>query len=615
MPGAKVTDKTIRVALAKVYPKEIWYFLASFIIFLSLVHFASLLLARLTRRPAPSSLTSVVDPEGGSAPSSPRRATNSLRKAPTALVNAWRILAFRCTVQIGKSYSLCFADLFATCGYILVLFVFALVRTTDLEGVKFDWSFYSNRAGTLAASQFPLITVLGTKNNVLTLLTGISYEKMNNLHRMSARVLLVLLWLHAGSKLAVPGGITPDEIGTTWLNLGYVSVFAFSALVLVSLRPVRAVAYEFFFYMHFILAFLILLGAYYHTVNFNFQQYVWPSFLVWGLDRFIRLIRVVVFKLSPHLSSASDPSVTARADLLAPDLVRLRVPRPPGFSWSPGQLSYIIMPGVSRLPFEAHPFSIASVHDGAMDGGNGEKGGEHWKEVVFLINAQSGFTKRLAHAAQSGEAKVNVLLDGPYGCSPDLDGSDTVVLVAGGTGISYTLPLLLSVAKKGRARRVLFIWSIRDSSHLRWVSPAIIKALSLAPASMSISVSIHITRLGIESPPNPLDIGSSPMARSEESLDTRVGSSWSIEKAEAEKTVDLLHLRAVQVSYGRPDFQRLVHTELEGAEGHTSVCVCGSQSIAKNVRSSLRVNPFAGPNSVLKGAPSVTLHVEAFGYA
>ncbi|EPQ54152.1 hypothetical protein GLOTRDRAFT_44599 [Gloeophyllum trabeum ATCC 11539] len=559
MPGAKVTDKTIRVALAKVYPKEIWYFLASFIIFLSLVHFASLLLARLTRRPAPSSLTSVVDPEGG---------------------------------------------------------------TTDLEGVKFDWSFYSNRAGTLAASQFPLITVLGTKNNVLTLLTGISYEKMNNLHRMSARVLLVLLWLHAGSKVSValsclppiialiypptniPCSITPDEIGTTWLNLGYVSVFAFSALVLVSLRPVRAVAYEFFFYMHFILAFLILLGAYYHTVNFNFQQYVWPSFLVWGLDRFIRLIRVVVFKLSPHLSSASDPSVTARADLLAPDLVRLRVPRPPGFSWSPGQLSYIIMPGVSRLPFEAHPFSIASVHDGAMDGGNGEKGGEHWKEVVFLINAQSGFTKRLAHAAQSGEAKVNVLLDGPYGCSPDLDGSDTVVLVAGGTGISYTLPLLLSVAKKGRARRVLFIWSIRDSSHLRWVSPAIIKALSLAPASMSISVSIHITRLGIESPPNPLDIGSSPMARSEESLDTR-----------AEKTVDLLHLRAVQVSYGRPDFQRLVHTELEGAEGHTSVCVCGSQSIAKNVRSSLRVNPFAGPNSVLKGAPSVTLHVEAFGYA
>ncbi|TFK47728.1 hypothetical protein OE88DRAFT_1705322 [Heliocybe sulcata] len=627
MPGAtKVTDKTIRVALAKTYPKEIWYFVASFIFLLSLVRVISFVLQRLHRRRAPSSQTGGSygsDPELAS-PTSLSRGTTSLRRIPTAAANAWRVIAFRSTLQIGKSYSICLADMFVTFAYILVLFVWALVNTTDLEGVKFDWSFYSNRAGTLAASQFPLITVLGTKNNVLTLLTGISYEKMNNLHRMSARVLLVLLWLHAGSKLAVADGIDADEIGTTWLNLGYVSVFAFSLLAIVSLRPIRAVAYEFFFYMHFALAFVVLLGAVYHTANFNFQQYVWPSFLVWGLDRFIRLLRVIIYAVSPRLirsKSTESQESSARADMLAPDLVRLRVPRPPGFCWSPGQLSYIIVPSVSTLPIEAHPFSIASIHDADLAGESGseEKGKEHWNDVVFLISARTGFTKRLADkVSQKGESAMTVLLDGPYGSSPDLDSSDTVVLIAGGTGISYTLPLLLSLAKNGRCRRVHFIWSIRDSSHLRWVSPAIVKALSLAPGSMSISVSIYITASSTSSIDLPaqvnvnLNLGGMP-ARSTESLDTGHSEPFDLEKTST--GVDLFDLRAVQVSYSRPAFDRLIHSELYGASGHTSVCVCGSQGIARAVRSSLRVNPFAGPNSILKGAPSITLHVESFGYA
>ncbi|KZT21993.1 hypothetical protein NEOLEDRAFT_1164338 [Neolentinus lepideus HHB14362 ss-1] len=601
MPGAtKVTDRTIRNALAGLYPKEIWYFISSFIFLLSVVH----LLA---------------------SPASSKRGTTSLRRIPAAVVNAWRIIAFRSTLQIGKSYSICLADMFVIFVYILVLFVWALVNTTDLEGVKFDWTFYSNRAGTLAASQFPLITVLGTKNNVLTLLTGISYEKMNNLHRMSARVLLVLLWLHAGSKLVMPKGIDADQVGTFWLNIGYASVFAFSLLALVSIRPVRAVAYEFFFYMHFALAFVVLLGGVYHTANFNYSHYVWPSFLVWGLDRFIRLLRVIIYAVSPHLTRAKSTTdqtteVSARADMLSPDLVRLRVPRPPGFSWSPGQLSYIIVPSISRLPFEAHPFSIASIHDAELEteSHSAEKGKEHWSDIVFLISARKGFTRRLADKlSQKGESTMKVLLDGPYGSSPDLDSSDTVVLIAGGTGISYTLPLLLSLAKKGRCRRVHFIWSVRDSNHLRWVSPTIVKALSLAPTSMSISISIYVTASSIIDLPKHsnfanIDLNSMP-AESTESLNTGHGTSLTLEKTAT--GVDLFDLRAVQVLFTRPKFDKLIHSEMEGADGHTSVCVCGSQGIARAVRSSVRVNPFAGPNSILKGAPSVTLHVESFGYA
>ena len=110
------------------------------------------------------------------------------------------------------------------------------------------------------------------------------------------------------------------------------------------------------------------------------------------------------------------------------------------------------MPGVSTIPFEAHPFTIASIDTtGKETQGevasvtNGESFIEiepYWKELVFFINVHGGFTKKLSDAAQKGE-KVKVFVDGPYGKSPDLTDYDTSVLIAGGSGVSFTLPLFL----------------------------------------------------------------------------------------------------------------------------------------------------------------------------
>jgi predicted ferric reductase len=112
------------------------------------------------------------------------------------------------------------------------------------------------------------------------------------------------------------------------------------------------------------------------------------------------------------------------------------------------------MPGVSTIPFEAHPFTIASL-DKARDETQGDNTPiieekealaevqPHWKELVFFINVHRGFTRRLRDVANKcGKAKV--FLDGPYGNSPDLAGYDTSVLIAGGSGVSFTLPLLLN---------------------------------------------------------------------------------------------------------------------------------------------------------------------------
>ena len=115
-------------------------------------------------------------------------------------------------------------------------------------------------------------------------------------------------------------------------------------------------------------------------------------------------------------------------------------------NWTAGQHAYIILPSVSTLPIEAHPFTIASIpHSINGDGLEDEESSE--KEVVFLIRGYSGFTGRLReHASvKSKPASVPAYIDGPYGIPPDLKSYSTCILIAGGSGISYTLPLLYDI--------------------------------------------------------------------------------------------------------------------------------------------------------------------------
>lgn len=62
-------------------------------------------------------------------------------------------------------------------------------------------------------------------------------------------------------------------------------------------------------------------------------------------------------------------------------------------------VAYLILPSMSSLPFEAHPFTTASVNFNlfADDTNKSKVSGataSDWKELVFLINVRSGFTKR-----------------------------------------------------------------------------------------------------------------------------------------------------------------------------------------------------------------------------
>ncbi|KIK57839.1 hypothetical protein GYMLUDRAFT_46056 [Collybiopsis luxurians FD-317 M1] len=606
-------DKTIRILRANEYPHEIWFFLACLIALVALFRFLSFISSKvLDRRLLQRELETDCS----------RSKKLRFRNLPLAVINFYRVVAFRLTLNFN-SFSLNLAEMVLTMMYIAALFTWTLINTTDVSGTKFDVNYWSNRAGVLIASQLPLITALGTKNNLISFITGVSYEKLNNLHRMVARVVFVLVWTHAGSKIYP--GLLQEDLDQTWLRCGLLAASSFSSLCIISIRPVRARAYEFFFYAHVILVLLILVGAYVHTREFDYETYIWPSFIVWGADRTIRVLKLILFNYS-YFGIGSGGTLDASIELLTPGCVRLTLKKPSLFRWSPGQFAYLIVPDVSTLPFECHPFTIAS-HDSLLDSGlsssDSTQAGQSpkLKELTFLINVRDGFTKRLADLA-TRRGSVKVLLDGPYGQTHDLDLYNTIVFIAGGTGVSHTLPLLLDTIKRVRdgksvCQRVTFIWCIRDYSNIQWISDILVSGITLAPDSMKIHIRVYVT--GTFDPRRSLTDLHKLGAESASSAESMLVQTPTSEKVEnlttSASSLDVIAgLPSVMISQGRPLLADQLKEEADASRGAMWVTVCGSQSIASAVRKGLQF-PVAGPFATLRKGVDVALHVESFGYA
>ena len=170
LTGNPVLDGLLSNARILSYPKQVLYLIASFIALISLCHFLSMLYNFITRNRV----------HGWK-----ERAAVSLTRVPVAVVDFIRTLAFRWTISVGSSYELNFAEVGLTLAYIAVLFTWTFVnsmllsffflkislhsnRATATTGLKVDPHYYADRAGTIAASQLPIMTALGMRNNLFS---------------------------------------------------------------------------------------------------------------------------------------------------------------------------------------------------------------------------------------------------------------------------------------------------------------------------------------------------------------------------------------------------------------------------------------------------------------
>jgi ferric-chelate reductase len=162
------------------------------------------------------------------------------------------------------------------------------------------------------------------------------------------------------------------------------------------------------------------------------------TMILWGLDGFIRLVRLATLNfgyLNPWSSQNSKNKLDAVVEVLSPRFIRVSFRRSRHFHWRPGQIAYLSFPSISTLPFETHPFTISTID-------TDEYSESSDSTLVFLVRVQRGFTQKLLKEASS-DTTYKVFLNGPYGSPPILMGYQTVMLIAGSFLLSLHLAVLI----------------------------------------------------------------------------------------------------------------------------------------------------------------------------
>lgn len=577
------------------YPSYLWGAVGAFIALVSFQRLVCLVMAYRTKRSTRSGSDGPPDdgnekggaqshgPPGSNRPLQPR----ALRHFPSAALSYAQLLFFRVRLPFYRLHRMNVAEMTVSLAYLAALLIWSFIHSRDLT-VRY----WANRTAHLAASQTPLIVALAGKNNIVTLLTGIGYEKLNVLHRAAARSTLILIWAHVFGrwKLGLWGRFSLDELD---MQFGVVSMVAFTLATLLSFRPIRNMAREAFLVIHIVLVAMYLIFGLFHAPKVKYR--FWPALAIWALDRLLRCMRLIVLNrlwmsIFPGKSRLED----ATLERVSSDTVRLTVRR--DFTWSSGQHAYILAPSIAKLSFESHPFTIASTCTKSAD--TKDSG---YRELVFIIRGRDGFTKKLLEASETRRS-IPVAIDGPYGAPPTLSHYSSCIFLAGGSGVSYTLPLLLGLVSQVRlgeavAQRILFAWMIRDRSHFDWVSSLLYEVIEACPPTLQLNIDIYVTKQVLKLPivDEAAEIESRPSI-TEKSVASSSG------------------FHVVKFLSGRPNLALLFKEELSSAHGRVSVNVCGPSTLSDAVRDALTTCDAAKPSAVLRGVPRTTLHVETFGW-
>ncbi|KAF2749080.1 ferric-chelate reductase [Sporormia fimetaria CBS 119925] len=368
-----------------------------------------------------------------------------------------------------------------------------------------------HRWGHVTIAQLPLIFLLAGKNNLIGYLVGISHERLNWIHRWCARCMLLTATLHMGYFFA--DWAPYDYIGTqieinpiVWKGLAAWVVLAW--IVFSSMSPIRGWCYEFFVVQHLVSFALLIAFIYIHTPAEN-HVYIWIPVGFFFFDRASRGLRLLYANLSLFHSKQNpgqDSGLWAcKAEFipLAHDTTRVVINNPP-IKWAPGQ--HVFLSCHSVVPLQSHPFTVASIPaDGKME---------------FLIKSESGGTKRFFRHAQKvqglpqGSPKAAlraVTVEGPYGCIRPLRQFDSIILLAGSTGATFTVPLLRDIlqawkegAEAGKhisavTRHARFVWAVKSRGQLEFFAEQLsavcseFDALQERLRDIKLEISIYVT--------------------------------------------------------------------------------------------------------------------------
>jgi len=527
---------------------------------------------------------------------------------------------------------------------ILIMLWSNVILTPASSIYAYKWEIVGFRAAWVSVAQLPLIYCLSCKINVVSLITGISYERLNWLHRWVARTIfltVIVHWSFFFQEWKIADFVDYELSMMPMVKYGFGAWGVIGWMVLSSFGFFRAAGYEFFVFQHLASAGVLLWLLYVHVPSYAAYN-IWLAIGFVAFDRGGRLVWIIGRNLHLFVRTRKlfgdgrhGLGYMAHVTCLPGGFLGVTI-KDVDFSWTSGQHIYISIPSIGFVEF--HPFTIAN-----------EPNDTGTRSINLYIKAHSGFTRRLERKAQGSAAGklLRIFISGPWGVPPSVEAFETVILIGASSGASFTVPIFQSLARAPFCvRRIYFHWIVRDPQQRIWFSEAIKSAISDAcDHGVEVFANLHITGLEepFDSPVTSIDSSSLRMEggdgclcctrHSNNDAQVEMNSSKTDEEKQALqeevtshddsnsgsspssiKACLCSHTAVTMTAAGRPSFDSLIRKPVEAAYGETAILGCGGQSFSADLRS--YVTRLSDERAVHKGtgAQGLFLFTESFGW-
>jgi len=429
-----------------------------------------------------------------------------------------------------------------------------------------DYLHLTKRFGIIGASQLPLHYLLAIKSpySPAQFLTRTSHEELNAAHQILGRIIHFYFILHTALYLNffVLAGVLGKRIKDRDVIIGILASILWALVGTTALSFLRKWNYRVFYGTHVVLATALLPLLYFHV--HHIRIYIWETLAVYILHSSLRYINSRTYSASVSII----PDTT---------LIEVSVSVPKATSWKPGQHVYLQVPSHPSTPADVlrtirqtirmhtNPFSIANIP--ARDG-----------RLQLVARIMSGNTAQLADIARYAaekEMQISLTVEGPYGAAshlPDFARFESVLLVAGGVGATFCLPVwksILSREQGSEKAKVRFVWAVRKLAETEW-------AFEGDDTERRRSAEIYVTG------------GQRGGFADTERSGSEINDEIEFEEREHLMSHDDADADAVgsdtSVKHGRPDLANVVDQSFASSSGSIAVLMCGPSAMSRKLR-------------------------------
>jgi NAD(P)H-flavin reductase len=400
------------------------------------------------------------------------------------------------------------------------------------------------------------------------------------------KIIQYLLTLHAAFYLNFFNqvNVLAKRINDQDVTLGFVCITIITITSTAAIATIKKWNYRLFYMIHVISATLFLPLAYFHV--HHIRPFILESTGIYAVHMVLRFLN----------RRTENGSVT-----LVPgtNLVQVKIQLNGRTRYfKPGQHVYFSLPEAyrgSNIPkiFLHTPCPVASLP--RQDG-----------QLVLIARALDGNTKKLAALAHEADLQnaetprlMPLKIEGPYGSAshlPDFHGFDRILLVAGGVGATFIIPIWRSILNMKQSTeqpfnaQIKLLWAVRKLSETSWALPVPEITPRKASSGPQTEAEVYITG------------GAGSLVAS--------GSRESIQLAETETLVNpedeqAITQQGIAIKHRRPDLRSVVQQTFSGHVGRVAVLVCGPAGMWRQLRREVKRQVWRGKD--------VYWHAEEFG--